>query len=52
MFNVKASVEGIQNKIILPDCHPIRSVHDSHFMWLNLNHGWIHAWKQQCNSSK
>ena len=30
MFNDKATVEGVHNR--LPDCHPIRSVTDLHFM--------------------
>ena len=45
MFRGNATVEGVHKR--LPDCHPIGSVHDSHFMWLNLNHGWRHARKQQ-----
>ena len=50
MFNVRATV-GVYK--ILPDCHPMRSVNDSHCMWLNLNHGWMHTWEQKkCNYSK
>ena len=30
----------------LPDCHPIRYVNYPHFMWPNLDYGWMHAWKQ------
>ena len=37
--------QGVHKR--LPDCQPICSVNDSHFMWLNLNYGWMQAWKQQ-----
>ena len=42
MFNDKETVEGLHKR-----CHQIRSVNDSHSMKINLNHVWMHAWKQQ-----
>ena len=41
---IKTTVEGTHKR--LPDCHPIRSVNESHFMWLNKFGSWLDAWKQ------